>query len=79
MLSDKNKRMATIIAGIVIAYYGFGLAKKIVFYLIIGALLFYFLDREKPELTAGIKERGKKKLNEKISEGIKKAIDDQMA
>ena len=79
MLSDKNKRMAMIIAGIIGAYYGFGLAKKIVFYLIIGALLFYFLDREKPELTAGVKEKGKKKLNEKISEGIRKAIDDQMA
>tara|TARA_A100001015_G_C15009886_1_gene722510 strand:+ start:1695 stop:1934 length:240 start_codon:yes stop_codon:yes gene_type:complete len=78
MLSEKNKRMATILAGIAIAYYGFGLAKKIVFYLIIGALLFYFLDREKPELTAGIKKKGKQKLDEKISEGIRKAINDQM-
>lgn len=75
MLSDKNKRMITILTGIATAYYGFGLAKKIVFYLIIGAILFYFLDREKPEMTAGIKEKGKKKLNEKISEGIQKAID----
>ena len=78
MLSEKNKRMATILAGIAIAYYGFGLAKTIVTYLIIGAILFYFLDREKPELTAGIKEKGKK-LDEKISEGIKKAIKNQMA
>jgi len=79
MLSEKNKRMATILAGIAIAYYAFGLAKTIVTYLIIGAILFYFLDREKPELTAGIKEKGKKKLDEKISEGIKKAIQNQMA
>ena len=79
MLSEKNKRMATILAGIAIAYYGFGLAKTIVTYLIIGAILFYFLDREKPEMTAGIKEKGKKKLDEKISKGIRKAIDDQMA
>ncbi len=79
MLSDKNKRMATILAGIAIAYYAFGLAKTIVTYLIIGAILFYFLDREKPELTAGIKEKGKKKLDEKISEGIRKAIQNQMA
>ena len=79
MLSEKNKRMAMILAGIAIAYYGFGLAKTIITYLIMGALLFYFLDREKPELTKDIKEKGKKKLNEKISEGIRKAIDDQMA
>lgn len=77
MLSEKNKRMAMILAGIAIAYYGFGLAKTIITYLIIGAILFYFLDREKPELTAGIKKKGKKKLNEKISEGIRKAIDNQ--
>ena len=79
MLSEKNKRMAMIIAGIVVAYYGFGLAKKIVFYLIIGALLFYFLDLEKPELTAGVKERGKKKLNKKISEEIEKTKRNLMA
>ena len=79
MLSEKNKRMATILAGIAIAYYGFGLAKTIVTYLIIGAILFYFLDREKPELTAGIKEKGKKKLDEKSSEGLKKAIKSQTA
>lgn len=77
MLSDKNKRMATIIAGIVVAYYGFGLAKKIVFYLIIGALLFYFLDREKPEMTAGVKKKGKNLLDEKISEVIKKTLNTQ--
>lgn len=77
MLSEKNKRMATIIAGIVVAYYGFGLAKNIVFYLIIGALLFYFLDREKPEMTAGIKKKGKNLLDEKISEVIKKTLNTQ--
>jgi hypothetical protein len=77
MLSEKNKRMATIIAGIVVAYYGFGLAKKIVFYLIIGALLFYFLDREKPEMTAGVKKKGKNLLDEKISEVIKKTLNTQ--
>jgi len=79
MLSEKNKRMAMIIAGIVVAYYGFGLAKKIVFYLIIGALLFYFLDREKPELTAGIKKKFKNKLDEKISEEFEKAKRNLMA
>ena len=65
--------MAMIIAGIVVAYYGFGLAKKIVFYLIIGALLFYFLDREKPELTAGIKEKGKKKVGRENFRGHQKS------
>jgi hypothetical protein len=64
--------MATILAGIVIAYYGFGLAKTIVTYLIMGAILFYFLDREKPEMTAGVKAKVKKKLDEKISEEIDK-------
>ena len=72
MLSEKNKKMAMILAGIVAAYYAFGLAKNIVIYLIMGAVLFYFLDREKPELTAGIKKKGKKKMNEKISEEIDK-------
>ena len=72
MLSEKNKKMAMILAGIVAAYYAFGLAKNIVIYLIMGAVLFYFLDREKPEMTAGVKAKGKKKLDEKISEEIDK-------
>ena len=72
MLSEKNKRMATILAGIAIAYYGFGLAKTIVTYLIIGAILFYFLDREKPELTAGIKEKGKKSWTRRFQRESKK-------
>ena len=64
MLSEKNKRMAMILAGIVAAYYGFGLAKNIVTYLIMGAMLFYFLDREKPEMTAETKEKRKKNKRE---------------
>ena len=79
MLSEKNKRMAMILAGIAIAYYGFGLAKTIITYLIIGAILFYFLDREKPELTAGIKKKFKNKLDEKISEEFEKAKRNLMA
>jgi hypothetical protein len=79
MLSEKNKRMAMILAGIAVAYYAFGLAKTVVTYLIVGAVLFYFLDQKKPELTAGIKSSFKKKLDEKISKEIEKTKRSLMA
>ena len=79
MLSEKNKRMAMILAGIAVAYYAFGLAKTVVTYLIVGAVLFYFLDQKKPELTTGIKTRVRQKLDKKISEGIEKTKRSLMA
>ncbi len=57
-----------ILAGIAIAYFVFGIAKTMIYYMIVGAILFYFLDKKKPELTAGIKKKFKNKLDEKISE-----------
>jgi len=79
MLSEQNKKMAMILAGIAIAYFVFGIAKTIVYYLIVGAILFYFLDKKKSEITAGIKTRVKKKLDEKISEEIEKTKRSLMA
>ena len=79
MLSEKNKRMAMILAGIAIAYFVFGIAKTMIYYMIVGAILFYFLDKKKPELTAGIKKKFKNKLDEKISEEIEKTKRSLMA
>tara|TARA_B100001741_G_scaffold164519_1_gene135947 strand:- start:679 stop:918 length:240 start_codon:yes stop_codon:yes gene_type:complete len=79
MLSEKNKRMAMLLAGIAIAYFVFGIAKTIIYYMIVGAILVYFLDKKKPELTAGIKKKFKNKLDEKISEEIEKTKRSLMA
>tara|TARA_Y100000817_G_C16614848_1_gene436827 strand:+ start:210 stop:449 length:240 start_codon:yes stop_codon:yes gene_type:complete len=79
MLSEKNKRMAMLLAGIAIAYFVFGIAKTIIYYMIVGVILVYFLDKKKPELTAGIKKKFKNKLDEKISEEIEKTKRSLMA
>ncbi len=79
MLSEKNKRMAMILAGIAIAYFVFGIAKTMIYYMIVGAILFYFLDKKKPELTSAIKKIFKNKLDEKISEEIEKTKRSRMA
>ena len=82
---DQMKKMAMIIALVVILYYVFGFAKNIVYYLILGLVGMSLFQKKKPEMVQAVRERASQLkanlsegLNKKISEQIQKTVQDQM-
>tara|TARA_Y100000389_G_scaffold178444_1_gene191649 strand:+ start:5229 stop:5492 length:264 start_codon:yes stop_codon:yes gene_type:complete len=82
---DQMKKMTMIIALVVVLYYVFGLAKNIVYYIILGLIGMTLFQKKKPELVQAARERASQLkatlsegLNKKISEQIQQTVQDQM-
>jgi len=82
---DQMKKMTMIIALVVVLYYVFGLAKNIVYYVILGLIGMALFQKKKPELVQAARERASQLkatlsegLNKKISEQIQQTVQDQM-
>ena len=74
---DQMKKMTMIIALVVVLYYVFGLAKNIVYYIILGLIGMTLFQKKKPELVQAARERASQ-LKATLSEGLEKKISDQI-
>lgn len=74
---DQMKKMTMIIALVVVLYYVFGLAKNIVYYIILGLIGMALFQKKKPELVQAARERASQ-LKATLSEGLEKKISEQI-